>query len=98
MKRLIALALVLVALVPSALADLYPLTARVYAIDYDEDTVIVETFNGDLFDFDGVEDWAEDDCCSLIMDDNGTALIYDDAIVSARYCAWTLTNWCALAD
>ena len=98
MKKLIALILILILIHATACADLYPLTARVYLVDYDADLVFVETFNGDVFAFEGVEDWAEDDCCALIMEDNETAEIADDVIISARYCAWTLTNWSTLAD
>lgn len=95
MKKLtaIALTLIMIAIALTASAEIYPLTAKVTEVNYDDDTVTVETFTGFLFSFEGCEDWAEGDCASLIMDDNGTEKIFDDEIVMARYCAWTLINW-----
>ena len=93
MKKMMILILILMVIAPVAQAELYPMTARVYMVDEFTDTVIVETFTGFLFSFEGVEDWAEDDCCALIMDDCGTAEISDDLIISARYSGWELVNW-----
>ena len=95
MKTIIAIitALLLITACATACADLYPETAKVIEVNYNEDTVTVETFTGFLFSFEGVEDWAEGDCCALIMDDFGTAEISDDLIVSARYSGWDLVNW-----
>ena len=93
MKKLTALILALIALCGVASAELYPETARVVDLDYAEDVVTVETFNGHLFAFEGCEDYALNDCVSLIMDDCGTELIYDDAIVKAEYGGWELVNW-----
>lgn len=95
MKKLttIALILILTAIALTASADVYPMTAKVVEVNYDEDIVTVETFTGFLFSFEGCEDWAEGDCASLIMDDNGTEKILDDVIVMAQYSGWTLINW-----
>lgn len=95
MKKLttIALILILTAIALTASADVYPMTAKVVEVNYDEDIVTVETFTGFLFSFEGCEDWAEGDCASLIMDDNGTEKILDDTIVMAQYGGWTLINW-----
>ena len=95
MKKLTAIALILIltAIALTAFADVYPMTAKVVEVNYDEDTVTVETFTGFLFSFEGCEDWAEGDCASLIMDDNGTEKIFDDMIVMAQYGGWTLINW-----
>lgn len=95
MKKLTAIALILIltAIALTASADVYPMTAKVVEVNYDEDIVTVETFTGFLFSFEGCEDWAEGDCASLIMDDNGTEKILDDVIVMAQYGGWTLINW-----
>lgn len=93
MKKLIALTLVLIALCGVASAELYPETARVVELNYDEDTVTVETFNGFLFAFYGCEDYCEGDGVALIMDDNGTEKVYDDCIIMVQYCGWELINW-----
>ena len=95
MKKLTAIALILIltAIALTASAEVYPLTAKVVEVNYDDDTVTVETFTGFLFSFEGCEDWAEGDCASLIMDDHGTEKIFDDEIIMAQYCAWILINW-----
>lgn len=93
MKKIIAIIIAITALCSIASAELYPKTARVVEVNHEEDTVTVETFNGFLFVFDVCEDYCEGDCVSLIMEDNGTELVYDDEIVKAQYSAWTLINW-----
>ena len=62
---------------------LYPLITTVTEIN--NDTVTVEDSNGNLWSFNGVEDWQVGDCCALIMDDNFTSEIMDDTIISTRY-------------
>ena len=95
MKNLttIALILILTTIALTASADLYPETAKVVEVNYDEDLVTVETFNGFLFAFEGCEDWQEGDCASLIMENNSTEKVFDDEIVMAQYGAWDLVNW-----
>lgn len=95
MKKLtaIALTLILTAIVLTASAEVYPLTAKVVEVNYEDDTVTVETFTGFLFSFEGCEDWAEGDCASLIMEDNSTEKIFDDEIIMAQYGGWMLINW-----
>ena len=66
-------------------ATLYPETAIVREIDPVEDTVLVEAGNGNLFVFKGTEDWEEDDICSMLMSDNGTANVDDDIILDVKY-------------
>lgn len=66
-------------------ATLYPETAIVREIDPVEDTVLVEAGNGNLFVFKGTEDWEEDDICSMLMSDNGTANVADDIILDVKY-------------
>lgn len=79
--------------VGSASAEIYPATAKVITLDYDSDIVVVETFTGFQFAFEGCEDWMIGDCVSLIMEDNDTASIYDDEIIMAQYSAWLLIDW-----
>ena len=85
--------IVIIALCGIATAEIYPETARVVEVNYDEDTVTVETFNGFLFVFEGCEDYMEGDGVALIMDDHGTEEIFDDEIIMAQYCGWELVNW-----
>lgn len=63
----------------------YPKTAVVVVLDYNEDLVVVKDANGQRWCFEGTEDWAIDDVASLLMNDNGTEIIYDDEIVKAQY-------------
>ncbi len=75
-----------------ACAETYAMTTVVVSLDYDTDTVEVEDFNGNVWAFDGCEDWQLMDVCALSMDDNNTATIYDDVILSARYNGW-IDGW-----
>mgnify|MGYP006916172026 CR=1 FL=1 len=77
---------------PAAKGECYALATVVVEIDRDNDTVICEDSNGNLWEFYGCEDWQEGDCASLLMNSKGTPSIYDDAIEGARYSAWTLTR------
>lgn len=70
----------------------YALTTCVVEVDRDNDIVTCEDSNGNLWEFYGCEDWQKGDCASLLMNDQGTPSIYDDAIEGARYSAWTLTR------
>lgn len=66
-------------------SHLYPLSTTVKSINTTTDTVAVEDYNGNLWEFYGTEDWEVGDRCSLIMNTNGTPSIYDDLIVSQKY-------------
>lgn len=96
MKKLaiiLMIVLTMTALCGTASAALYPETARVVEINYDDDIVIVETFSGFLFAFQGCEDFCVGDGVSMIMDDLNTEKIFDDEIVMVHYCGWELINW-----
>lgn len=73
-------------------ATTYALTTVVVETDTATDVVTCEDSNGNLWEFYGVEDWQVGDCASLLMNDQGTPIIYDDTIEGARYSAWTLTH------
>lgn len=64
-------------------SHLYPLTTTVTEIK--NNTVTVEDSNGNLWSFNGAEDWQVGDGCALIMHDNSTSEIIDDTIISTRY-------------
>jgi len=89
MKKFLMILVVLM-LTASSGAEIYPETAKVVEVDYTTDLVTVETCTGFTFVFEGCEDWFEGDGVSLLMDDNGTEFIVDDAILKAEYTAWTL--------
>lgn len=68
--------------------NLYPLTTVVCDISEATDTVTVKDYNGNLWQFKGVEDWNLNDICSCLMTSKGTMLIKDDEIVKIRYNGW----------
>lgn len=87
MKKLIMLTLILIALLTavSACADVYPAVGVVTDLDYENDLVIFEDCNQDLWAIEGIGDWSIGDIGALLMDDMETASIYDDEIVDIRY-------------
>lgn len=70
---------------PIRKAKEYPTCGEVVEVDYENDLVVVEDFNGNLWEFEGCEDWLEGDIASMIMNDCGTPEIYDDEIVTVKY-------------
>lgn len=66
-----------------ACAETYPTTFVV--INTHDNIVSMENYNGDVWEWEGVEDWTYGDIVSVIMDDNNTAIIYDDTIIMMRY-------------
>lgn len=63
----------------------YALTTVVSKIDTENDAVVCYDAAGNSWVFHGIEDWEVGDVCSMLMNDKGTAEIYDDEIVSVRY-------------
>lgn len=68
----------------------YPETGKV--VDITGEVVTVETATGNLFQFDGAEDWDVGDCVSMIMDGCGTEKVTDDIIIKATYSNWEVNN------
>ena len=64
---------------------LYPLNTVVQEINEKTDTVTCADYNGNLWEFYGVEDWQEGDFATMIMDTCGTTNIFDDEIVKVEY-------------
>lgn len=85
MKKMLALTLVLVSLFSIASAEIYPAVGVVTDLDYENDLVIFEDCNQDLWILEGIEDWDIGDIGALLMDDMETESIYDDMILLARY-------------
>ena len=93
MKKLILLAMVITALLcQSALADTYPTLFVVTEVDEVSDSMLMVDFNGQLWEWYGIEDTFPGDMIAAIMDDCGTDEVYDDEIVAIRYCGW-LDAW-----
>lgn len=85
MKKMFALALVLVSLFSVASAEIYPAVGVVTDLDCEHDLVIFEDYNQNLWIFEGIEDWDIGDIGALLMDDMETESIYDDMILLVRY-------------
>lgn len=70
----------------------YAMCAIVVDVSTGNDTVTIKDYNGNLWQFTGAEDWAVGDVCACVMDDNATAEIKDDEIISTRY-QGTFSGW-----
>lgn len=68
--------------------NLYPLCGIVTEVDYKKDYIVIEDFTGNLWVWEGAEDWGRKDIASMIMDDKGTDSITDDEIVKVYYSGW----------
>ena len=66
----------------------YAKSARVIEINHDANVVTFEDCLGNLWDWEGVEDWAIDDGAALLMDNKGTKTIFDDEIISVKFENW----------
>ena len=64
---------------------LYPLTTIVIEINEDENTVACEDYDGNVWEFYGIENWKEGDLATLLMDACDVSNDYDDEIVEIRY-------------
>ena len=87
MKRLLIITtivfMVLAKILKPESENRYPETGVVVEI-YD-DTVVVETSTGNLFEFYGSEDWFVEDIASMIIDSCGTTDVKDDIIIAVKY-------------
>ena len=94
MKNVIMVLMVVVLMVVcvNAFAEDYAMVTKVVKVDYSTDLVDVVDANGNIWQFYGCEDWDVNDLCACLMDDNNTEIIYDDVIVSCRYCG-TIDNF-----
>lgn len=65
---------------------IYSKSAIVVGVDYTSNIITVKDSTGNLWTFEGVEDYELKDRVSLTMHDNGTDWdIKDDRIIEARY-------------
>lgn len=63
----------------------YSTIGRVTGYDLPSDTLYITTTDGNLWEYEGIEDWLYNDFCSMVFCDNGTDDITDDEIVYMRY-------------
>lgn len=62
---------------------LYPQAARV--VDIQQDEIYLRDGAGNIWRWQGAEDWQVGDGAAMIMSNNGTKDIYDDIVVSIKY-------------
>ena len=71
-------------------ANDYAMTCKVVELDNENNLVVLVDANGFKWAWEGIEDWQIGNCASMLMDNNGTAEIFDDVILSMNYNAWEL--------
>ena len=92
MLNIIAIIIATIMNLTPATENLYPMTAVVTVVDYETDIVTMRDFNGNLWQFEGCEDWSKNDVVACIMNDKGTPIIFDDEIINLHYEEW-LEGW-----
>ena len=94
MKKFIAIITVLALIVAfsTACAEIYPQTFIVGMVDPVQDALILIDSMGNEWFWFGIEDYEAGDIVAAIMEDNGTAIIYDDAIITMRYTGY-IGSW-----
>ena len=81
-NNILALAIVLLFAVNF---DYYSTVGRVVGYDTFSDVLYVKTSDGNIWEYEEIQDWMIDDLCSIVFCDNGTEEIEDDEIVYMRY-------------
>lgn len=94
MKKFLVMILVCITLLTiTANAENYPTIFKVTEIDELNDMLYLTDFCGNLWLTTGIEDYEIGDIVAAIMDDNDTdGTIYDDIIVTMRYCGY-IEGW-----
>ena len=64
---------------------LYPTTCKIVNLDRVNDIVTMQTSTGIEYQFDGCEDYDTNDLVSVIMFNNGTDSVLDDAVICVHY-------------
>ena len=64
---------------------LYPSCGRVVKVDRKHDTISIKDTYGNVWVWEGAEDWDKGDHVAMIMYDNFTKKTSDDVIVKLRY-------------
>lgn len=69
-----------------AAKSLYPSYGKVIKVDRKSDTISVKDCYGNVWVWEGAEDWGKGDGVALLMYDNGTPnKVKDDKIIKIRY-------------
>ena len=63
----------------------YPEVGEIVGFNEKTDMVFVKTSDGNVWEFEEIDDWMVGDNCYMVFCDNGTKDQTDDIIVSVRY-------------
>lgn len=87
MKKFVAIIAIFTLIVAfsTVCAEIYPQAFIVDTVDPMQDALILIDSMGNKWLWFGIEDYEKGDIVAAIMDDNGTKIIYDDAIITMRY-------------
>ena len=69
---------------PADTKNLYMIQSTIADVTNDN-IVVVETVNGDIFEFKGNGTWLVNDGVVLLMDNNGTTDVKDDKVIDVNY-------------
>lgn len=67
----------------------YPETFTVISTNVGANYIVLRNFAGHFYVWGNCEDWEPGDIASAIMNDNGTADVTDDIIVTLKYSGYT---------
>ncbi len=59
-------------------------------LDTETDTLLLESPDGNVFEFEGIEDWMDNDIARVEFDTKGTVDRTDDEIISMTYIGYLL--------
>jgi len=66
----------------------YALVGVVIETDFETDTIYIQDLQGNIWAYEGCEDWFVGDIVGMIMNPAGTEIIYDDEIITLTYNGW----------
>lgn len=66
----------------------YLLCGIVESINHEENYITIVDNSGNAWEWEGVEDWQENDIAVMMMNNNGTEKITDDIIMNIKYTGW----------
>ncbi len=88
MRKVMVMLLVALMVCGVASAEIYPKALYVVEVNHEEDVITLGDGNGELWVWEGAEDWMVGDVAGAIVEDNNTRCIYDDELVTLRYCGY----------
>ena len=91
MKKVVVVAVVVVVVVAMmmmvcACAEMYPEAYIVSEVNHEQDMVVLVDGRGEIWVWEGAEDWYPGDLAVGIVEDWDTPDLYDDEILTLRYC------------